>query len=124
MNECVIYLDNRAVGKASFAKQGMYTLVRCACKIPQDHSYDASIVMADTRIPLGMLVPTGNEMCTQKRVHSKNLTGDVIYISVSKRVRDAGIPVEPNKPFQHISKINKLKVIRNGNSGKLSLIIT
>lgn len=124
MNECAIYYDDRVVGKAVFTKQGMYAIVSCACKIPQDHGYNAFVVMTDTTIPLGMLVPTGNEMCTQKRVHLKKLTGGIICISVSKRSSAAGIFVEPNKPFQYISKIEMLKVVINGDSGELSLIIT
>lgn len=124
MNEYVVCLDDRAVGKAKFVRQGMYTVISCFCKIPQNKSYDVFVKMADTTIPLGILVPVGDGMGTQKRVQSKKLSGNVICICISHRNKASGIPVEPSKPFPHISKIKKLKTEKIGNAEEIRLIIT
>lgn len=120
-----IYLDDRVVGKAQFSKEGMYTSIKCTCKIPQKGCYDGFIKMPTTMIPLGMFVPMGDEMGTYKRVLSKKLIGDVICLEVLKRKKvSAGIPIEPSKPFPYISKIKRLKVVNETKSGELRLVIT
>lgn len=124
MNEYEICLDNRAIGKAKFSKMGMYTVVSCSCKLPQDQMYDVFIEMTDTAIPIGILVPTGNEMGTKKHVHSNELTGEVIRLTVSQRVSTSEIPVEPCKPFPNIRNIKKLKVVKRENLGEIRLIVT
>ncbi len=72
VNTYDIVLNGKAIGTASFEKEGLYWKINCCCDVPGDVPYEV-LLRAAEQINLGLLVKEEKGYCLTKRIPMKRV---------------------------------------------------
>lgn len=112
VNSYDVFWEGKAVGTASFEKEGLYWKIRCCCDIPDDVPYQVTL-KAGEEIDMGLLVREENGYCLTKRIAMKRI-GDMqpSLMASPRRAKalEAFQPIISDEPFSYIEKIKNTKL--------------
>ncbi len=113
--------DGKQVGEVSVEKIGLYHLVKCRCKLPYGPIYRLSAVGEGKEVDLGILAPLNGSFQLTKRLPAKLLEGELLSFQITDGSVKQGVnfaPVDPVKPFTHLSEVSDARfTVHNDSPG-------
>ncbi len=107
-----VFWEGKAVGTASFEKEGLYWKIHCCCDIPDDIPYQVTL-KAGEEIDMGLLVREKSGFCLTKRIAMKRI-GDIqpsfTATPRAQKASDNFLCITSDEPFSHIEKIKDSKL--------------
>lgn len=120
LNKYNILLKKEIVGYADVRICGLFTEFNCICKLNTNELHRVYISYDDKIVPLGVLIPENGHFTLRTRIPVKRLGKGTpeFYLTGSVCDKKEYIPIDPHKPFLHLSRIKDAKfVIVDGVSG-------
>ena len=120
-----VCLNSQIVGSADVEKRGLYYHIICKCNLPNSGVYRVSVQSETMETDLGICVPMGNFFGLETNVPVKKMGEGKLVFQIASQRQDTAepmIPIDPQKPFIHIDKLQKARLIQR--DGTLGIIFT
>lgn len=121
---CKVYgvtLCGNNVGKVSVAKQGLYYLFECKCRIPKETVSRLQVTSGNKKISLGVLTPSENGFELRTKIPVKYFESENMEFTIETKKEEhvaSFVPIYPEEPFSYIEQLKEAYLIKqNGRVG-------
>lgn len=116
-----IFLGKEQIGQAQFTQAGLYYLIKCRCKLPNDRIYGITAQCDDGAVFLGTCYPEGSVFLLQTRKPVKHFPGRVRHLDAALKSTgqtDSVTVIKESAPIDFLESIECTRLGKqNGNLG-------
>ena len=111
-----ILYNDKVVGQAEIAKEGLYYRIHCACTLPNSSIHRITVKDGENVLDLGICVPVDDKFVVNARIPVKYIKGESPEFYLVSGA-NKGIPVATGKPFSQLDKLETARLqVTNGQS--------
>lgn len=118
-----VSFGNQKVGKVQVLRQGLYYRFICHCRLTGDVVCRLAVRCGDKQEKLGVLVPSGDGFCLDKKIPVKRLGEGRMEFYLGPNhdsVMGKFVPIYPEEPFSYIERLKDAFLVRqNGQAGAM-----
>ena len=112
------YSLTKGQGSVKVTREGLYYRINCRCHIPEAGFFRLVAVTQGGRVDLGILAPSEDCFCLQRRIPCKQLGEKPPEFHLIPGNQSNFIPVYPDEPFRYIRRLkDSFLEVRGGQVG-------